>query len=1194
MKRLLLILTLFCLASTSWAEKISREQALRQAQQFLNQNGKGAALTMAETSMSKARRRGQQVSDYYYVFNAGKNQGYVVVSGDDRTAPILGYSERGSFDVDKIPCNMAAWLQGYADQIKYIQEHPEAQVTRGDVQTHADVASLLTTTWGQAEPYNNLLPSFGGRKCVTGCGATAMAQIMNYYGAPASCPAIPGYTTTKHGIVCDALPATTFNWANMGSNNEVAKLMQYCAYALKADFDPDGTSAFDNMIVNALTGYFGYGNGVQEAYHSTYAEADWDMLIYNEIANSRPVILIGQSPTAGGHFFILHGYKVSGGVGYYTVNWGWDGFEDGNFLLSAMDPPSVGAGFNDNQAVIVGISPSDVTPYQVEETVVLETVELSLAEGEKEYTIPAGHSQFGPVYFSYKITHRLTRTYNIEMNFMIYKDGVFQEMLRAEGSKMTNFGPNVVYSGQIGSYFPTWDGVSLGKAFSTPGTYKIVPVSREIGSSEWLENIGSDKYFLTGVVTSDMKLKMYNGDPSGTGPTPPPTPEVTQADLDELAGLYADQKTAISNKIATLTSNDTKLSTIAQTLTQKKSAIDGAVSKINAVKEKLNSDYLTAAQKSSYTTQLQALESNLATLTSQYDAAQQELTSLQTKSASLASSLNTLLTSVNNEAAAVASITTKDALNASKAKVADINTQQTGINVSGEATSVANLEATASGFSVSDIETSLVSIDAKIDNDIAVAKKAEEDAKDKEAKEKELAAVKKDLSEAYDKMEKEVADKLGALATNEKAIALLETAIKDAQVVIAPVEEKIAAIKESLKTDILTAEQKAQFRAKLDALEKAKSDYAAALQAHQAHLNTIMGDVKNVEVALNKIKEDIDDQKAKVASLTIDDNLNAVKAISQTIETQLLNACTTTDVDKDLAAIKADLDQLSLESTTKALAMLETDIEKAIDDGQEAIEKQQAEKLAKAKEECQIVIDKLDELIKDNQIDYDKIKNAQDELKATMKELDNVMAELKVQYAEIEKMLNDLIAKQTSDQAADKLEKLKESLKNLADNIAVLESQRQKISDQIEQLEGEMQQYASVIDTASATLNQLKTSLASAAAIADVESLTASVTKAYNTLSHDGVADYNLYVENYSTVIKNLNTYINNVNIVNEQAYKLKAVVEHETTAIASIAVDESEVVSRYDMKGNPVDSTYKGIQIIRLKNGKTIKLNVK
>ena len=89
MKRLLLILTLFCLASTSWAEKISREQALRQAQQFLNQNGKGAALTMAETSMLKARRRGQQVSDYYYVFNAGKNQGYVVVSGDDRTAPIL-------------------------------------------------------------------------------------------------------------------------------------------------------------------------------------------------------------------------------------------------------------------------------------------------------------------------------------------------------------------------------------------------------------------------------------------------------------------------------------------------------------------------------------------------------------------------------------------------------------------------------------------------------------------------------------------------------------------------------------------------------------------------------------------------------------------------------------------------------------------------------------------------------------------------------------------------------------------------------------------------------------------------------------------------------------------------------------------------------------------------------------------------
>lgn len=1187
MKRLLLILTMFCLASTSWAEQITREQALHQAQQFLNQNGKGAALTMAETSMSKARRRGQHVSDYYYVFNVGQNLGYVVVSGDDRTAPILGYSEHGTFDVDKIPCNMAAWLQGYADQIKYIQEHPEAQVTRGDVPTHADVSSLISTTWGQNAPYNNLLPSVGGRKCVTGCGATAMAQIMNFHGAPAGCSGIPGYTTSTHSIVCDALPATTFDWGNMGSNGEVAKLMQYCAYALQADLDPDGTSAFDNMIVNALTGYFGYGSGVQEAYHSTYGDADWDMLIYNEIANSRPVILIGQSPTAGGHFFILHGYTVSSGVGYYTVNWGWNGSEDGNFLLSAMDPASVGAGFNDNQAVIVGISTSDVTPYQVEETAVLTSDDFSLNEGEKEYSIPAKYSQFGPIYFSYRFSNNLTRSYHFEINFKVYKDGEFMEMLLPDDMQIDDFGPRLTISGSFGQYLPVFDGVSLRQAFATPGTYKIVPVSREKGSSEWIDLINSDKQFVTGVVTSDMKLKMYEGDPAGSGPTPPPTPEVTQADLNELAASLTAQKDAIDAKIAAIAANDAKLDAISESLNEKKTAIDALETLIKAIEAKLNNEYLTADQKKEYRDQLDVLKSSSTAQKTAYDNALSDMSALKSTSASLKSTLNGLLTSVNSENAAISSITTKAALATSQSNIANIATQQSGCDVNAETTKVSALDTTVKAISVSGIKSDLTTLDSAIDTAIAAAKEANEE----EAKAK-LEAAKKELLDAYNKLSAELSQKQNALADYEKTIASLESDIKKAQDAIDPVEKEIAAIKENLKNDMLTAGQKSDFESKLEALYKEKSDYADAVNTLSERLALVSKTNEQLKEDLAEIEKLISQGKARIDDLTITTLAEATKASQDAVNK--FNGMSITEQEKDLMTIKADLEKLSLENTVKELAALADDVDKAIAEGNEAYEKQQAEKLAKAKEECQNAIDKLDELVKNHQADYDKIKNAQDELKATMKELDNVMAELKVQYAEIEKMLNDLIAKQTSDQAADKLEKLKESLKNLADNIAVLESQRQKISDQIEQLEGEMEQYASVIDTASATLNQLKTSLASAAAIADVESLTASVTKAYNTLSHDGVATYNLYVENYSTVIKNLNTYINNVNIVNEQAYKLKAAVEHETTAIASIAVDESEVMGRYDMKGNPVDSTYKGIQIIRLKNGKTIKINVK
>ena len=1187
MKRLLLILTMFCLASTSWAEQITREQALRQAQQFLNQNGKGAALTMAETSMSKARRRGQHVSDYYYVFNVGQNLGYVVVSGDDRTAPILGYSERGSFDVDKIPCNMAAWLQGYADQIKYIQEHPEAQVTRGDVPTHADVSSLISTTWGQNAPYNNLLPSVGGRKCVTGCGATAMAQIMNFHGAPAGCSGIPGYTTSTHSIVCDALPATTFDWGNMGSNGEVAKLMQYCAYALQADLDPDGTSAFDNMIVNALTGYFGYGSGVQEAYHSTYGDADWDMLIYNEIANSRPVILIGQSPTAGGHFFILHGYTVSGGVGYYTVNWGWNGFEDGNFLLSAMDPASVGAGFNDNQAVIVGISTSDVTPYQVEETAVLTSDDFSLNEGEKEYSIPARYSQFGPIYFSYRFSNNLTRSYHFEINFKVYKDGEFMEMLLPDDMQIDDFGPRLTISGSFGQYLPVFDGVSLRQAFATPGTYKIVPVSREKGSSEWIDLINSDKQFVTGVVTSDMKLKMYEGDPAGSGPTPPPTPEVTQADLNELAASLTAQKDAIDAKIAAIAANDAKLDAISESLNEKKTAIDALETLIKAIEAKLNNEYLTADQKKEYRDQLDVLKSSSTAQKTAYDNALSDMSALKSTSASLKSTLNGLLTSVNSENAAISSITTKAALATSQSNIANIATQQSGCDVNAETTKVSALDTTVKAISVSGIKSDLTTLDSAIDTAIAAAKEANEE----EAKAK-LEAAKKELLDAYNKLSAELSQKQNALADYEKTIASLESDIKKAQDAIDPVEKEIAAIKENLKNDMLTAGQKSDFESKLEALDKEKSDYADAVNTLSERLALVSKTNEQLKEDLAEIEKLISQGKARIDDLTITTLAEATKASQDAVNK--FNGMSITEQEKDLMTIKADLEKLSLENTVKELAALADDVDKAIAEGNEAYEKQQAEKLAKAKEECQNAIDKLDELVKNHQADYDKLKDAQEDMKAKMKELDDVMAELNNQYADIEKMLNDLIAKQTSDQAADKIEKLQESLKELADIIAKLENQRQMISGQIGQLEDIMQHYDSLIKKIIDTHNQLPAILASATDIADVEKVTKLTTNAFNELYSDGVAAYNLYVENYPTVIKNLNIYIDNVNIVDKQADSLEAAVEQETTAIQRVMVDESEVMGRYDMKGNPVDSTYKGIQIIRLKNGKTIKINVK
>ena len=128
MKRLFFILSLVCLAISSWAGQISREQALRQAQTFFHKKGISRALIAADTPLS--RRRANAMIQDYYVFNAGQNEGFVIISGDDRTVPVLGYAEHGSFDIDNLPPAMAELLDYYAHQIEAIRNGAPVQARR--------------------------------------------------------------------------------------------------------------------------------------------------------------------------------------------------------------------------------------------------------------------------------------------------------------------------------------------------------------------------------------------------------------------------------------------------------------------------------------------------------------------------------------------------------------------------------------------------------------------------------------------------------------------------------------------------------------------------------------------------------------------------------------------------------------------------------------------------------------------------------------------------------------------------------------------------------------------------------------------------------------------------------------------------------------------------------------------------------
>ena len=373
--------TLWFLLSTTMlsAAEMSEQQAMEQARQFLLQvsnNSKAAARSQAiQNVRMTATPTGMQG---LYAFNI-EGGGYVIASADDRTLPVLGYSMTGTFDIDRIPCNMRAWLQGYAEQIGMLGDANVTSTTDSD-STMTAIEPLIKTHWGQDEPYNLQTPIIdNNRHAATGCSATAMAQVMYYHQWPKVATAdIPAYTYTEEqtqsSVDMKGLPATTFKWDKMltsytkdnpGTEEQrqaVAELMRYCGQSILMRYGP-ASGAFIDDVATALRYYFGYSKYLCVVDKVDCTLENWKKLIWNELNQKRPVCISGSN-YSDGHAFVIDGYD---GNGLFHVNWGWDGESDNYFAIDVLNPyntTSTGApssaksGFTIDQKIIIGAEPS--------------------------------------------------------------------------------------------------------------------------------------------------------------------------------------------------------------------------------------------------------------------------------------------------------------------------------------------------------------------------------------------------------------------------------------------------------------------------------------------------------------------------------------------------------------------------------------------------------------------------------------------------------------------------------------------------------------------------------------------------------------------------------------------------------------------------------------------------------------------
>ena len=392
----MLLLLMMSLASFAGPRSFqqAKEIALRQAAQL--------GISMDEASSAKVKsKRVKSVSGEvpaYYVFPNGEGKGFTVVSGDDRLPEVVGYSDKGTYDEENLPSNYVGFMKAYEEMVGQLENGDsrasasiaEAKALRSSGYQQPAVAPLLgNIQWNQMIPYNNMCPMYNStNRSVTGCVATAMAQVMMYYQYPKTLQTdIPAYVShTKNLSIPQINKGERYDWANMlpqyasyeplnytdAQAAAVAKLLYHCGVACEMDYGP---SSGANVTPAILSTYFGYDSDLmQDLNRDVFTLAEWSQIMDKELTAKRPILYSGQS-SDGGHEFVCDG---TDGNGLYHINWGWGGYQDGYFDVTILNPDKGGAGsgsapdgYNQYCSMIIGITPDngkvdeplvDVTP----------------------------------------------------------------------------------------------------------------------------------------------------------------------------------------------------------------------------------------------------------------------------------------------------------------------------------------------------------------------------------------------------------------------------------------------------------------------------------------------------------------------------------------------------------------------------------------------------------------------------------------------------------------------------------------------------------------------------------------------------------------------------------------------------------------------------------------------------------------
>ncbi len=560
MRKLIVFLNLLMLGSSAgvacYGKAVDESMAKKTGTNYLISNGVPGVNSTGDLTtgyVAKSEINGVSVADYY-VFNFTNGNGFVMVSADDKIIPVLAYSGETVFDINHIAPATKAWIEGYKNQIAYVIEHDlPAQPGTPESWSELTVASkvlskttatfpsstyfLCSTKWDQAlgygcGNYNALCPTGSGGQAVTGCVATAMAQVMKFWSWPSKGCGSHTYTQNPNPHSYAAQTAdfgnTYYQWGSMpnnftaGTNIPIATIMFHAGVSTDMDYDPNGSGTYvlqsqiygSNPVAcaeYALKTYFHYKRsltgllraGSSELFtgfhipaQAAYTTTGWVNMIEAELNAGRPLLYMGQEAVGGGHCWVCDGYDATNKMHF---NWGWSGASNGYYTVDNLAPPALGTGggsgnFNLDQGVVAGIMP---------DSLIYATGNIKLST---QVDIPTNSpiSYLSPFVVNAKITNANTSAFNGSISARVY-----DTLNNYVGTVQTLTGQSIAAGATSGTLTFTTSGLLA----MIPSKYVVRIMYQATGTTTWTavgDNGNFINYNLLDVRLHDDLLELYS------------------------------------------------------------------------------------------------------------------------------------------------------------------------------------------------------------------------------------------------------------------------------------------------------------------------------------------------------------------------------------------------------------------------------------------------------------------------------------------------------------------------------------------------------------------------------------------------------------------------------------------------------------------------------------------------------------